>query len=112
MYKHTHLLLLLFIALISGSCFLRKKEKQQPIDYAAQGYVKALVVDYELDGCKWMLRLDNDDPNDDDKKMEPDFLFSEFQKDSLPVWLKYQREERISICMAGETVKVIDIKKR
>lgn len=112
MYKHKHLLLLIFIALATGGCFLKKKETEKTTDYAALGYVKAIVVDYELDGCRWMLRLDNEDPNDDDKKMEPDFLFSEFQKDSLPVWLKYQKEERISICMAGETVKVIDIKKR
>jgi hypothetical protein len=112
MYKHKHLLLLIFIALITGGCFLKKKDAGNTTDYATQGYVKAFVVDYELDGCKWMLRLDNDDPNDDDKKMEPDFLFSEFQKDSLPVWLKYHKEERISICMAGETIKVIDIKKR
>jgi hypothetical protein len=112
MYKHNHLLLLLLLPLLVAGCFLKKKDTSASVDYAAQGYVKAIVVDYELDGCRWMLRLDNDDPTDDDKKMEPDFLFSEFQKDSLPVWLKYTKEERISICMAGETVKVIDIKKR
>jgi hypothetical protein len=95
-----------------GGCFLKKSQQEIPVDYSTQGYVKAIVIDYELDGCRWMLRLDNDDPSDDSKKMEPDYLMPDYQKDSLQVWLKFNKEERLSICMAGETIKVMDIKKR
>jgi hypothetical protein len=76
-------------------------------DYAGNGYIKAFVTDVELDGCKWMLQRE-----DDGKKLEPDGLQPEFEKDSLHVWLKYTEDDRMSICMAGQTIKVVDIRIR
>ena len=77
------------------------------VDYASQGYVKAYVTQVALDGCMYMLHLE-----DDNKNVEPDELDTPFQKDSLKVWVKYTPDDRISICMAGQTVKVLDIRKR
>lgn len=77
------------------------------VDYAKEGYIKAYVTEVQLDGCKYMLQ-----PADGGKKMEPDELTAEFQKDSINVWLKYKAEERMSVCMAGQTIKVLDIRKR
>jgi hypothetical protein len=110
MRKLTHLLIVVLFVLTASSCLLRKK--QDTTDYSAQDYKKALVIDYAIDGCKWMLRLENDNPTDDNKKLEPDYIMPEFQQDSLPVWIKYEQEDRMSICMAGETIKLISIKKR
>lgn len=66
-----------------------------------------MVVDYQLDGCKWMIVLP------DQAKLEPDQVPQEFQKDSTNVWVKFEeRKGAMSICMAGKPVHVIDIKKR
>jgi hypothetical protein len=112
MRKHTHLLLPVLFVLLFISCQLSKKqEASTPTDYSAQGYRKAIVVDYAIDGCQWMLQLENDKPEDDNKKLEPDYIAPSFQKDGTPVWIKFEKEERLSICMTGETVKIIAIKK-
>lgn len=77
-------------------------------DYAANGYIKAMVIAEELDGCKFMLQAE-----DGGKKMEPDEIAPAFQKDSLKVWLKYQPDDnRMSICMMGQPIKVLDIRTR
>jgi hypothetical protein len=107
MNKHKKLALPLLLILLIASCKLfTGKKKDVVVDYAAQGYVKAEVRDYELDGCRFMLYLN------ETQKLEPDYIPTEFQQDSALVWIKYQAENRMSICMAGETVKLIDIKKR
>jgi hypothetical protein len=94
------LLLVLF-----GACNLFNHKTSEP-DYGQKGYVKAFVTEVSLDGCSFMLQLE------DGKRLEPDGLQPEFEKDSLKVWLKYTEEDRMSVCMAGQTIKVIDIKKR
>lgn len=97
----------LLICVLLVSCIF-KKATSSNVDYAAQGYVKAMVVTMELDGCSYMLELESDK-----SKLEPDGLQPEFQKDSLPVWIKYKAApDRMSICMAGATIDLIDIKKR
>lgn len=105
MNKLTNLLVATTILLAASSC-KEKKATTATVDYAGQGYVKAMIIDYELDGCKYMIQLE------DKKKLEPDFVKSDFQKDSLLVWVKYKHDERLSICMAGETVVVTDMVKR
>jgi hypothetical protein len=105
MRKLKHLLPVLLVCTIVA-CNLFKKSKSDA-EWETDGYVKAHVTDVTLDGCKWMLQLDKDG-----KRLEPDGLQPEFEKDSFKVWLKYVPEERMSICMAGQTIKVIDIKKR
>ncbi|GAB4148309.1 MAG: hypothetical protein Fur0041_21970 [Bacteroidia bacterium] len=109
MNKLTNLLLASIIILSSVVVSCKEKKataSATPVDYAANGYTKALVIFYELDGCNYMIMLENQ------KKLEPDYLDPKFQKDSLPVWIKYDNDERMSVCMAGETIKVIDIRNR
>ncbi len=73
-----------------------------------QGFVKAMVISYEVDGCGYMLELDKDK-----SKLEPDGLQPEFQKDSTKVWIKYKAApDRMSVCMAGATIDLLEIKKR
>lgn len=93
-------------ALLLFICACKSKEKQPAVDYAQQGYTKATVRDYQLDGCRYMIFLD------ETRKLEPDALPEDMKRDSLAVWVKYQSDPRMSVCMAGEPVKIIDIKKR
>jgi hypothetical protein len=49
----------------------------------------------------------------DKSRLEPDGLQPEFQKDSTKVWIKYKAApDRLSICMAGATIDLLEIKKR
>ncbi len=104
--------MLFSIPMIIFSCHHVKniiKDTADPsINYAAQGYVKGFVTDVQLDGCKWMIAL-QDSAN---KKLELDDWAPGYQVDSLLVWIKYVPQDRLSICMAGQTVHVVDIKKR
>lgn len=105
MNKLKHIALACFAAVaVFSAC--KSKSNTATRDFEKEGYTKAVVRDYALDGCRFMIFLD------ETKKLEPDWLPADLQKDSVPVWVKYERDERMSVCMAGETVKVIDIKKR
>ena len=106
MGKHKQLLTAILLLGLIAACNLFKKTKPDS-EWEQAGYVKAFVTDVELDGCKWMLQLEKDG-----KRLEPDGIQPEFEKDSFKVWLKYTPEDRMSVCMAGQTIKVIDIKKR
>lgn len=107
MSKLNNLILTATVSLVVFACTPLKKGTAANTDYAAQGYVKAMVIDIELDGCKYMLELESDK-----KKLEPDGLQEIFMQDSLPVWIKYKHADRMSVCMAGETIDLLDIKKR
>lgn len=77
------------------------------MDFAAEGYLKATVIYYEVDACKYVLQLE------DAKKLEPVNLKEEFKKDQLPVWIKYlPKKNTVSICMAGTIVELTDIQLR
>ena len=107
-------LILILAAGIIFSCHHVKdlvSDKADPtVDYAKQGYQKGMVTDIQLDGCKWMIELQDSAG----KKIEPgpDELAPDLLQDSLLVWVKYVPEDRMSICMAGQTVHITDIKRR
>ena len=93
-------------AITISSC--KHKQKVEPeIDYAALGYTSATVLNYELDGCQWMLEMA------DGKKYEPNNMQEEFRKDKMKVWIKYTvAKGAMTICMAGTVIKLSDIKER
>lgn len=106
MNKHTKLFAIaIFISLIAA-CVTQKKVVSDS-EMEAQGFVKAMVISYDVDGCGFMLEL-----NSDKSRLEPDGLQPDFQKDSIPVWIKYKAVDRMSICMAGATIDLLEIKKR
>jgi hypothetical protein len=102
------LLTILFLslgAMIITSC-KHKKQVTPEVDYAALGYKSATVLNYEVDGCQWMLEIDG-------KKYEPNNMQEEFRKDKMKVWVKYTLVKgAMTICMAGEVIKLSDIKER
>ena len=76
-------------------------------DFEKEGYVKATVIFYEVSGCEYILKLENE------KKLEPTNLSLGFKKDLLPVWIKYTaKKNAVSVCMAGEIIELIDIQAR
>lgn len=106
MNKHTKL----FVTAILGLLLLACKHQKVVTDteMEAQGFVKAMVISYEIDGCNYMLELVSDK-----SRLEPDGLQPEYQKDSMNVWIKYKAApDRMSVCMAGATIDLIEIKKR
>ncbi len=107
MSKHTNILATVLLSLLLITCTMIKKTTVSEADMEKQGFVKAMIVQLELDGCSYMLEQESDK-----KRLEPDGLQPDFQKDSLKVWIKWQPEDRMSICMAGETIKLLEIKKR
>ncbi|MCW3101731.1 MAG: hypothetical protein JWO09_171 [Bacteroidetes bacterium] len=74
---------------------------------AWNGYTKATVIDYKVDGCTWMLELE------DGKKLQPAELKPDYQKDKLQVWITYEiKKGGMGICMAGEMVNITHIELR
>ena len=93
------------------SCFLfigvKNKSSEPAADTHVQnGFAKAIIINYKLDGCTFMIQLE------DEKKLEPVNLEKEFKKDNFKVWIKYRHYAGNSICMAGEMVTVTAIEKR
>jgi hypothetical protein len=104
-------LILIFLILVSCHSLKRSKTNaQEPIketiDYTTLSYERGIVRFTELDGCKYLIHLDNG------KRLQPDKLDTAFEKDSMKVWIKYKVHDRMNICMRGITVDVIDIKLR
>jgi hypothetical protein len=45
--------------------------------------------------------------------MQPTNLPEEFEKDQLPVWIKFQyKKGAVGVCMSGRIVNLLDIKLR
>ena len=93
------------------SCLLfigTKSKYTEPIadTYVQNGFAKATIINYAIDGCTFMVQLENG------KKLEPINLQDEFKKDNFNVWIKYQHFKGNSICMAGEMITVTAIEKR
>ncbi len=107
----------LFLILCSwffSSCHCKKKTTsaknttaEVKRDFEKEGYIKATVIFYEVSGCEYILKLE------DEKKLEPSNLSVEFKKDLLLVWIKYiPKKNEVSICMAGQMVELSDIQLR
>lgn len=86
------------------------QEKKQKINYAKEGYVKALVIHYAVEGCGYLIELTNKEKT----KIAPDKLADEFKKDKTKIWIKYTiaKKQPMSTCMAGKLAEIIDVKKR
>lgn len=98
-----------------SSCHCKKKATvETPVtsevkkDFEKEGYIKATVIFYEMDACKYIIKVS------DEKKLEPSkSLAPDFQKDQLEVWIKYMPVKGgVSPCMAGQLVDISDIQIR
>jgi hypothetical protein len=99
------LLFYLTIIIISVSCSSIKPAAKK--DFSALGFVKAEVKKYDIDGCGFMIFLE------DGNKLNPDKLEDKFKVDGLAIWIKYGvKKNAMSICMAGPNISVVEIAKR
>lgn len=115
MKKSFVLSLLIFISstfIISCNCKKKvqtetKTTTEVKRDFEKEGFVKATVINYTVDGCNFLLQLA------DEKKLEPTNLSADFKKDNLAVWVKYiSKKGGMSVCMAGQIVEISDIQLR
>jgi len=86
------------------------QEKKKTPDYTKEGYVKAIVINYKVENCGFLIEL-----NDKAKtKLAPEKLADDFKKDKLKIWVKYSiaKKQPMGTCMAGQLCEIIDIKKR
>jgi hypothetical protein len=101
-------LLLCFAAAALSGCSKKTLSQKPEAESRYEGYQKATVKNFKgRDGCDFALQLETGE------NLEPGNLPEEFQKDDLPVWVRYSvRKNMASICMIGKMVTVTDIKKR
>jgi len=76
-----------------------------PPDTTPKGFVGTIEDATGLDGCKWLIKLDNG------TRLEPIGLESAYQKAGLKVRVEYTQPETdiASTCMAGQIVKLTKI---
>jgi hypothetical protein len=104
------LLLFVFLTFFT-SCFLFPGDHHHPaaVKRMWDGYKKAEVINYAVDGCSWMIKLE------DGTKLQPLDLQQEFKKNNLKVWIKYEvKKGNPGVCMAGEmiTINAIELRKK
>jgi hypothetical protein len=101
---------LLFFAFTILVFITNAQEKKTATDYAKEGYVKATVINYKVEGCGFLIELADKEKT----KLAPEKLAVSFKKDKLKIWVKYTvaKKQPITTCMAGKVCEVIDVKKR
>ncbi|MGZ3862863.1 MAG: hypothetical protein ACXVPN_10665 [Bacteroidia bacterium] len=95
---------------ITFSAGAQESGKKQKIKYAKEGYEKAVVINYNVDGCGFMFQLMDKRKS----KISPDRFPEEFKKEKMKVWIKYAsaKKQPVTTCMAGHFCELIDIQKR
>ena len=107
--------LVVFSFLLFESCHCKKSATGSIVkNFAAEGYTKASIQLYQIDGCKFVLQLDSIIKGDDEgKRLEPLNLKEEFKKDKLLVWVKYVvKKGAVSTCMIGQVVDISEMELR
>ncbi len=118
-FSYSSIIIIAFFSFFVTACCSKKKAAvssetktktsatQPKIDFEKNGYVKASVINYEVDGCGFLIQLE------DGKKLQAANLSSEYRKDKLPVWVKYTpKKGGMSVCMAGQMIELSDIQLR
>lgn len=95
---------LMLIILIAASCKSKKEVTTDNRDYLKEGFTSGTVINYTLDGCSWMIKLD------ENNMFEPKNLQEEYRKENLKIWFKYTKPKNpVSICMAGDMIEITEI---
>lgn len=107
MYRSITLFSLSFL-LLGGK--LSAQEKKHKINYEKEGYVKACIISYQVEGCGFMVELEDKEKT----KLLPANLPEEFKKDKEKVWVKYTiaKKQLPSVCMAGKQAEIEEVKRR
>ena len=102
--------ILQFVIAFTLFTFSLSAQETKKINYVKEGYEKAIIIDYKVDGCGFMIQLMDKRKS----KISPDKLPDEFKKEKMKVWIKYSssKKQPITTCMAGHFCDLIDIKPR
>lgn len=94
MQKPAFLCLILFSTMLMG---IGSYKKTEPCDQGVKGVFKDFTG---LDGCGWMIELENN------KVIEPSNLtsFMIVPEEDKKIWISHESAPLASICMAGEVV--------
>jgi hypothetical protein len=101
----------LFASLIALLLSTTLPAQSKKTDYAKEGYAKAIVINYKVEGCGYVIELSDKNKT----KLLPQGILDEaFRKNKLKVWVKYSilKKQPATTCMAGESAEITDIKKR
>jgi hypothetical protein len=87
------------VILLSSCCAKNISTVQSNSTVPDNKLTAATVINYQVDGCNYLLQLMNGE------KLEPVNLTEEYKKDQLKVLIKYHYEkDKMSVCMAGKIV--------
>ena len=102
--------LLLFVMFSTLAFSAHAQDKKHKINFKKEGYTKAVVINYNVDGCGFLLQLTDEQKT----KLMPEKLPDDFKKDKKKVWIKYAllKKQPITTCMAGKMIELFDIEKR
>lgn len=98
----TSMILLVMVQACKVNVPVQQEIRKEPVP-SYIGYTKATVINSNLDGCSWMIELE------DGRKLEPVNLKDQYKKEGLKVWIQYKHYENYSFCMAGEMVTITAI---
>ena len=89
---------------------INAQEKAKKINYEKEGYVKAIIINYKVESCGFVIELADKEKT----KFAPEKLADNFKKDKQKIWVKYTlvKKQPMSTCMAGKLIEVLDIQKR
>lgn len=96
----------LLFQLLLSSCTAKQKNvvPQKAEKPSNTEFVK--VIFFEVAGCGYMLQRQNQ------TRLQPMNLPEQYQVDGLELWVQYRIiQDVVTICMAGDVVEIIDIKK-
>lgn len=83
-------------------------EQEERKDSEAQE-ANVIVKDYrDLDGCQYLLLIEGKKEN----KLHPLNLDPEYFEDGLELKVRYKKKPVATTCMAGETIELLEVKKR
>src|SRR5437899_1068919 len=80
------------------------QEKKQNSNPAKEGFVKATIIDYKVDGCGFLIQFADKQKT----KLVPEKLSDDLKKDKLKVWVKYSlaKKQLMGTCNAGTQCEV------
>jgi hypothetical protein len=100
-------LILLIVIIFFGSCASKKKYLEDDNEMIIQKFVPVTVKDAAgLDGCSYVLVKDSV------TSFQPIDFSDSLKLDGLKLWIKFSVVNQMSVCMAGQTIKLSAVKYR
>jgi hypothetical protein len=100
-------LILLIVIIFLGSCASNKKYFEDENEMIIQKYVPVTVKNATgLDGCSFLLVKDSV------TSFQPVDLSDSLKLDGLKLWIKFSVVNQMSVCMAGQSIKLSAAKYR